>query len=211
MLRPDRSFGSKPFGVKAPDGSRNPALSFPLRPGPLQPGTPLSRLAAGGLMAAVLALTLVPVLGFRADLVEEAAQAERQLDHQRRLMERRPALEQQRDALKAAGSPDFLQGATPALAGADLQARMTDLITARGARVQSTQVMEEREAENGFRRIAVQLRLTADPRALRDLLHAVESGKPRLLVDGLAVRALALGTDQIDVTFTVIGFLEGAS
>ncbi len=162
-------------------------------------------------MALALAAVLLPVLGFRAGLIEETERAERQLDHQTRLLERRPALERQRDALKAAGSPDFLQGTTPALAGADLQARMTDLATARGARVQSAQVMEEREEENGFRRIAVQLRLSADPRALRDLLHAVESGRPRLMVDGLAVRALRLGTDQMDVTFTVIGFLETPS
>lgn len=186
-----------------PDAGRHPALSFPLRP-----GTPLSRLAAGGLVALAVAAVMAPALGFRADLVEETAQAERQLDHQRRLLERRPALERQRDALKSAGSPDYLQGTTPALAGAELQARLTDLATARGARVQSAQVMEEREEEGGFRRIAVQLRLGADPRALRDLLHAVESGRPRLLVDGLAIRALVAGSDQMDVTVTVIGFLE---
>jgi general secretion pathway protein M len=176
-----------------------------------QPGTPVSRLAAGALVALAAAALLTPLLGLRADLVEETERAQRQFEHQQRLLERRPALERQRDALKAAGSPDFLQGVTPALAGADLQSKMTDLATARGARVQSTQVMEEREAEDGFRRIAVQVRVAADPRALRDLLHAVESGRPRLLVDGLAVRSLAFGTEQMDVTFTVIGFLESAS
>ncbi len=179
------------------------------------PGSPASRLAAGALVAVAAVALLLPLLALRADLVAEIERAQQQMEHQQRLLDRRPALERQREALKAAGSPDFLQGATPALAGADLQARMTDLATARGARVQSTQVMDAQGVDGhdddaGFRRIAVQMRVAADPRALRDLLHAVESGRPRLLVDGLAVRALAFGTDQMDVTLTVIGFLESA-
>jgi general secretion pathway protein M len=178
----------------------------------LTPGTPASRLAALLVLAAGLAVTVgalaLPALALLDTLSAERQRAEARLEASKRLLERRPALQRALEARDAAPSPDFLRGDTPALAGAALQARIGELAKAHGARLDSTQVLEERE-EDGFRRIAVGVRLGADIAALRALFHAVETGRPRLLLDPVSVRAAGGGAAPLEVGFTVYGYQEG--
>ncbi|HYH17544.1 MAG TPA: type II secretion system protein GspM [Azospirillum sp.] len=177
----------------------------------LTPGTPASRLAALLVLAAGLAVAagalVLPTLTLLDTLSAERQRAEARLEASRRLLERRPALQQALETRGSAPSPDFLRGDTPALAGAALQALVGELARAHGVRLDSTQVLDDRD-EDGFRRIAVGVRLGADVAALRTLFHAIETGRPRLLLDAVTVRAAGSGAAPLEVRFTVYGYQE---
>lgn len=175
-------------------------------------GTPRARLLAVGLLGLMVAAVGYTVVRPLASLVlaghEEAAVLEARLEGYRRIVGRRAALEAELSGLEARPEDggDYLHAATPALAGAALQARIADLVRRHGGRVTRQQALPESD-EAGFRRIAAQVRLTADITGLRTLLHALEDGRPRLFADGLSVRPQG-GAGRLDVSLTVYGYLE---
>ncbi|HYD31047.1 MAG TPA: type II secretion system protein GspM [Azospirillaceae bacterium] len=176
------------------------------------PGSVRARLLAVGLLALVmLAITLGivrPVAGLVAASQEEAVLLQTRLEGYRRVIARRAEIERaltEREDRQETGG-DYLVGATSALAAADLQRRVAEIAARRGGRIASQLALPERE-DDGFKRIATQARLSASAEALRDLLHDIEQGRPRLLVEGLSVRAA--GNDgRLDVTLTIYGYQE---
>lgn len=104
----------------------------------------------------------------------------------------------------------FLVGDTPALAAAELQARIKKLAEDAGGAITSTQASSPRE-EEGFTRVGVRANMTGTVTTLRDVLYAVESSRPYLLVSTLTVnvdkgRNVPLG--QLRVDFEVYGYLR---
>jgi general secretion pathway protein M len=108
----------------------------------------------------------------------------------------------------------MLQGETAGIAGAALQRLVNDHVSAAGGKATSFQLLPPRES-GGTTRLALGLAMRIDIEALRDVLHAIETGEPLLFVDDIAIRAPqnaakseegdALG--PLEVTMQVSGFV----
>ncbi|HET6469001.1 MAG TPA: type II secretion system protein GspM [Geminicoccaceae bacterium] len=114
----------------------------------------------------------------RIAALEARLETREQLLAERRLLARSTELDQM-----------LLVGATPALAGAELQRIVTGLIE-RGGSVESVQALEPEERAP-FVRIMLRASFTSTLVGLRGFLHAVEAHAPVLLVDSLSISEAA--------------------
>jgi general secretion pathway protein M len=156
--------------------------------------TPLiSRLAALLLLLTVLlgvyTLLVEPIIVGYDATSQDIEEARDQLARFERAAAMRPALlkqikefEAQQDSLGY-----FLRGGTDALAAADLQDRVNDLIAGKGGTLQSIQPMPGVE-EEGLMRITLRVQMTGTTATLFDVLYALESGSPVLFIDELDIR-----------------------
>lgn len=84
----------------------------------------------------------------------------------------------------------FLPDSTPGSAGAILQSRLISLTAKAGGRVASARVAAPTEQDR-LKRISVEISAEVKVNGLRDLLYAVETAKPLMVVDRLGVRRIA--------------------
>jgi general secretion pathway protein M len=125
------------------------------------------------------------------------------------------------EQIKAAGQQDerFITRDTAALASADLQSMVKEIVSQAGGELTSTQVIPERKEEN-FTRIAVKIRVNGSTNVLRDVLHSIETSKPMLFVENLNIRPIRMPrnpaakqsqpvVDKLSVDFDVIGYMQG--
>ncbi|MEX2648639.1 MAG: type II secretion system protein GspM [Alphaproteobacteria bacterium] len=151
-------------------------------------------LALLGLVGLLVYAAAIDPLRARFQAYEDSiAELSHRLGQYARLAGSRPELEAQKASL-AERPPldgDLLGGATDDLAAADLLALVKDTMERNGGSVGS--VLPLTPVEDGtLQRIAVRVEFTADIGALRAMLHALESGRPVLVVDRLEVRAEAV-------------------
>ncbi len=103
----------------------------------------------------------------------------------------KPEMEKQLAALKEerkAENLKLIEGQTPSIAAAALQETVTGMITARGGSVSSQRVAKP-ETLGKFTLITVSMDITLpDVRALADILYAIETRTPYLVVKELDVR-----------------------
>ena len=128
-------------------------------------------------------------------------------------------LSQQRDALRARGDLRryLLGGSSTTLAAAALQERIKSTVEATGGRLTSTRVLGP-EAEHGFTRVAIGVRLALHTSALQQVLYELEGQAPLLEIDDLMVIARRTRSARqsrnspanLDVRFSVSGFMPGA-
>jgi len=147
-------------------------------------------------------MVLVPVLLLSAlawpwldrmgRLDDAIGEGEDQLVRYRRLVatlpDLRAELEQvnKNDAFKAF----YFDAATPALAGAELQRKIQDLVTGAEGRLISTQLLPEQKDEHPPRvRIRTQIQGSTD--TLLNVLYEIEQARPFLFVDQVSVRSSA--------------------
>jgi general secretion pathway protein M len=185
-------------------------------------GTPLGRLPTLAILALVVLLPAVLVAaGFLAAgaAERENAAAARQLDGlQARVAAIRTALGDKRAAPEAVAAT-YLPAGTPALAGADMQQRLADMIANAGGRLLESQVVPADAAENDPGRVDLQVSFEARVAGLQQVLFGVETGTPILFVRSLGLRSLAAdgegdGTDRnadptLRVDLTVAGYQAG--
>lgn len=178
------------------------------------------RLAAVGLLVAALALlwaAAVPIVDAFDAQRQRLAHAEDTLARFRQVAAQRPALERRLVEAKARldGRNAYLRGGDKAVAGAALQTTIRETVRAHGGEVSSTQTLPG-EIADGFRRVAVESRMSVTLDGLRAILHALETARPHLFVDDLTIRvrpAPRLGGAApeprlLDVAMTASGFME---
>lgn len=116
----------------------------------------------------------------------------------------------------------YLEADSETLAGARVQSRITSLIEAAGATLVTTQVLNGSDHDR-FRRVTVRTQMRATVDQLRQIFHALETGRPYLFIDRLAVRTYsrssrrrrgaardaAIGPDTLIVSYDVYGLLWG--
>lgn len=110
----------------------------------------------------------------------------------------------------------YLSGETPALASAELQKHLSEIVRAAGGELTSTQVLPHRQEER-FTRISVLVRFSANTSSLREVLHRIESSRPLLIVESLTIRSLPgrldpktrqlLPADRMTVDMEVVGYM----
>jgi hypothetical protein len=163
---------------------------------------------------------VMPVRAYYQGLVAEAATLEDTLARYRALGEERAALALQLRGAEAQ-EPDsalYLEGASDALAAAQLQDLLNGIVRESDGSVDSVRVMES--AEDGpYRRISVQLLIESRIDALRKILHGIETGKPYLFVKSIGIAnisgvrpnsALTEPAD-LDVRLEIYGYRKGAA
>lgn len=180
------------------------------------------RLAALGLLLALVALVVVLAVVplARTYLEQREAIADKQalvlrLDA---LGRRSGALEAELRGLEARSDIGrfTLTAQSPSLAAAELQRDVKAVVERSGGRLTSTQVLAAEDAGD-FRRVSVNVRLTADTVGLQQVLHALETRVPVLVVDELMVisrrqRAASRQGNpsddvELDVRFRLSGFM----
>jgi hypothetical protein len=105
----------------------------------------------------------------------------------------------------------LLAGSTPAVAAAQLQGDLSSLVAAMGGEVVTVQIIEPEETPP-FVRIGLRLTMTGDTATMRDLLYAIETRNPVLIVSGMNLVASmpeaadAAADPELNATFEVYGY-----
>lgn len=125
-----------------------------------------------------------------------------------------------RDArAELASRPGFLTDATTEAAAASLGTRVQDVVTAaspehRACTISNRTPMPDNRAGTAYPRVAMQVRLRCGVDEMARVLHALETGTPRLFVENLNLLAQRYqqspdetGTG-LDVSFELVGYLQ---
>lgn len=150
--------------------------------------------ALGLLFAVVTLLLLIVVLpwygqisSYRQEIKELVFKIQRYarvIDSRDEVFEK---VEKSRAAINALGY--FNDQATPALAQAELQTFIKNIIVTAGGVLDSTQVISQVEEEELIH-IAVNVRLSGDIAMLRSALYQIENAKPLMLIEELDIRPI---------------------
>ena len=192
----------------------------------LQPGSPVSRLAAVGLLVLALlagwTFVVEPLLSGYQTTAEQIERSRNLLERYRRLAAQQPELQRMVDQASqaAATSAGYLQGETEALAAASLQEQVRALVDDAGGELRSTQILPLEPAEDGVpaRRIGLRLQLGIDLEGLQGLLHSLEASEPYLFLEDVTIRERRMRRRRrneeepppmLDVALGIYGFVRG--
>lgn len=144
------------------------------------------------LLGALIVIVGVMMSGFglslhiRPEISARSAQLNALRGHLERLS-RTPAAGEQPGDRGTATAGLFLPQSAPGSAGAMLQSRLITLTADAGGRVASARVAAPADQDQ-LKRISIEISAEIKINGLRDLLHAVETAKPLMVVDRLSVR-----------------------
>ena len=166
-------------------------------------------LAIGILVVAVallLATTVGPVWIANASRQAAIDDASERLHRYQQIAARDAELLPKYEALlqrqKASGK--HLRSDTIALAGAELQRRVTSIGSGNGARVMSSQILPTSN-EQGFIRVAIKVRMTGTLPAILESLHDIETDDIYMFLDNVALNDPRAGRSQFKVEIRPIG------
>jgi general secretion pathway protein M len=139
-----------------------------------------------------LAAVVLPWFGRVGALNESIAAAEDQLLRYRRMVATLPTLRAELD--KVNNNQEFrafyFSASTPALAGAELQRKVQDIVSESQSRLISTQLLPEEQDEQPARvRLRTQIQGSTD--GLLQVLYRIEESRPFLFVEQVSVRSSA--------------------
>lgn len=153
----------------------------------------VSRLAAIGLLAAVIAAVAVfavmPTLQAYDDTEIALARAKEQVIGFERVARGRSAYASRLEELTAreSASQVYLQGETDALAAARLQDQVSGVIERHGGTVRSIQSLPGQDDED-FRRVSVRVQFTGTTESLFQAVYSLETARPFVFIDNLDIR-----------------------
>lgn len=153
----------------------------------------VSRLAAVGLLAAVIAAAAVfavmPTLQAYDDTEIALARAKEQVIGFERVARSRSAYEARLEELtvRESASQFYLQGGTDALAAARLQDQVSGVIERHGGTVRSIQSLPG-EDDGEFRRVSVRVQFTGTTESLFQAVYSLETARPFVFIDNLDIR-----------------------
>jgi len=101
----------------------------------------------------------------------------------------------------------LLTGASDAIAAANLQSTLKDMIEQGGAKLTTAQTLAA-ETEDNFRRVGVRVAFSADLALLTSVLLGIETARPVLTVNNLEVHTAGDAADGevLEITMDVHGF-----
>jgi hypothetical protein len=160
----------------------------------------MSKLRQYGARLAALALLLglaftgysmlaIPLVEAHNRLDRKRVEVTEKLDRYAQIAAKRPTVKSliARLETRKAATGIYLDGNTDPLAAVDLQERINAHVKRTGGKVQSIQVLKTETGE-GYRRVAISVRLTATMSALHRLIYAVEAKRPFLVIRNLDIR-----------------------
>jgi general secretion pathway protein M len=115
----------------------------------------------------------------------------------------------------------YLRSDTESLATAELQRIVKQIIAGNKGEILSTQVMRTSE-EQGFKRVAIRMRMKSTLEEMVKILHALETEQPYLFIENVTVRsrqvarrrlpsnkAIDEAMSQLDIDFQLSGYMRG--
>ncbi|MDX2315695.1 MAG: type II secretion system protein GspM [Gammaproteobacteria bacterium] len=177
-------------------------------------------------VAAVVGLIVWPIWSTYVENRDAIAQTEDNISRYSRLSIQVDALRSVVAELEQADNLDryvFPQESEP-LAAAALQDRIKSVVTNSGGTLTSTQVLPA-VADQGFKRVVVNVRMAVSVEALQRVLYALESNLPYLLADEIVILSRSAGkrrrnadkrrrnadaVDSLNVVFNLYGFMRDA-
>ncbi|WP_051302553.1 type II secretion system protein GspM [Sedimenticola selenatireducens] len=107
---------------------------------------------------------------------------------------------------------DYLRGSTPALTGAELQQKIKTMVEATGGQLLSTQLVLPSGEEARVPKVSVKVRMIGDTADLLKTLYAIESSRPILFVEDVAVRSARKRpselSEMLNINLTVVGYMH---
>jgi general secretion pathway protein M len=183
--------------------------------------TAAARFLAAAILALVLGLVymllVAPYREALAHLDEERLSLAERLARVERLNSTADARQEALAAARAkalASQPNYLNGATEALAGAWLQDHLKGIVETAGGQLTSTQILPDAKTDE-FSKVTVQVEMQAAIGALREIYHHLEGEIPRLFVADASLRTTGtIGLEQprfpgeilLTARFNVYGF-----
>ena len=150
-------------------------------------------------LAAMIALPLMLVAAFAVPwanrisaLDETIASHQDQLQRYRRLVATLPALQAELDKTRNndAFKAFYFKATTPALAGAQLQGLLQEIVNGASGRLISTQILPEEKQEDPAR-VRVRTQIQGSTTTLLEVLYQIEQARPFLFVERLSIRSSA--------------------
>ena len=165
-------------------------------------------------LSIVYVAVVEPVRGYRRSVAEEIVEGREQLERAARFIGALDTLRTERVELRQhveQAKTRLLPGDSGTLGAAALQERVNALATEKGIAIQSVQVMREEQAEP-FRKVAVRLTLTGEPKPLADFVAGLEYGPQQLSIPFVEVNRRgavpgAKGPRTLTATVEVGGYL----
>jgi general secretion pathway protein M len=162
---------------------------------------------------------IYPLISIEADFRETLDRQRTKLREVKHVLSLKEPLSQRIASIEALdrSNETFLPNSTAALASADLQTRIKQIISENGGELASTQVIPEKAEENVIR-VGIKVRMGGNTTILRNVMHTLESGKPALFVDNLNIRPIRVPgnprekgagvEDKLNIDFDVIGYMQ---
>jgi type II secretory pathway component PulM len=149
-------------------------------------------LGGGGLLLIFFYLAVVsPLWSLEESWGQELASRSRTLSQYQKLLQSKSRVVEANKGMKATlarTEAQFLSGANPAVASADLQEILKNLAKEQGVQMSSTKVLPAREA-GPYLEVPVQVQLTASLEQLVSLLYHLEHHKKLLFIPDLEINA----------------------
>jgi len=138
----------------------------------------------------LLGAVLGPWVGAVAERDEEVASRADQMRRFERLIATLPGLRAELDQVLANQDLKafYYDARTAALAGAQLQREVQEMVQTAGGRLISTQILPSAAGEQP-QRVSIRAQLQGDVETLLEVLHRIEQARPFLFVDQISVRA----------------------
>ncbi|MCO4756677.1 MAG: hypothetical protein KC477_01575 [Oceanospirillaceae bacterium] len=148
-------------------------------------------LAVGILLLAVLLVVLFfiqPLFARYQASSEEIEQLEQRLAVYKRVASGLQSSEEQLETLRKNNpiADLYLAESKPTLAAAELQKKLSQMVTLSGGQVVSTQILQK-NTDSVLPTVALQIHIRSEIDELADLLYTIESGKPLLFIDNLVI------------------------
>ncbi len=140
-------------------------------------------------VCSVVAAISVPAVLLHRHYDQHLARMTRQLNAQSAVNAQRPQVVRALEVLKAKDTRKlFLKGTTTALASAELQDVVKQVVEASGGR-QNVATASPNKDDGAYRTVTANFQISVSHNNLRRLLHALESREPYLFVDNLLIRS----------------------
>lgn len=186
-------------------------------------GPKQKKVAALAILVLLLALACVaiafPIWLLNQHYDEALEDATSRLGRYSKIVGTRDALQKQVEEVKALGvKRHFLKSASPALAAAELQEQAQAFFDAKGAKVNSIQVLPHKD-DGLYRQVTVQVQLIAPLTSVKGMLYGLESARPYLFLENFSIRSPNMQINRaepasepdLSVQFDLTGYaLKGA-
>jgi hypothetical protein len=163
---------------------------------PRQVGRIFSRIAAVGLLVALVgaayAIAVASPLVRQERNAQEISHLQDMLARYRRVAAEAPRIRSAIEALARESEANglYLQGSTDALAAAQLVEQLKQVVQESRGRVSAAQNLPVETADE-LQKVSVRIQFTGSIETVQRVLHAVETGRPMLFIDGLEIRETA--------------------
>lgn len=182
----------------------------------------IGRVAAIGLVAAIAGAVYVTAvtmpLSRRDHNAEQIADLQAMLERYRGMAAETPRIRAAVEDLdrETEGNGSYLEGSTDALAAAWLVEQVKRGVQEHGGRVSAAQNLPTATADD-LQKVSVRIQFIGVIETLQRVLHAVESGRPMLFIEGMEIRETARsqagqerdGDPMLAVRLDVAGYLRG--